>query len=401
MFKTIKNAMKIKEARLILIIFTATLFIYLVYEKEGVVNEGGIVERNGYDGDVSTVYITADIENIGTEEIELEVKNRQYTFQQCEEIYEQCRSQMIDIVLNGNVGFDNISGDLNLITGMEDVPFEFSWYAVDSNIIDENGKIIAHEPGETIIFLTVSYGGWKKEEEFEMQVNAVETSNPDTIKEYLSEAVSLAEEESRTGEYIVLPNEVEGLNVTYTDSSAGRNPGIFLFPIAATIGIIYGSKRDKKKEEDQRKEKILTEYSMVIQKMVMYLSAGMSLRNVWIRIYEDSISQHKHNPIYEEMGITVNELKTGISEAEAYAGFAKRIGIPSITRFTTLITQNLKKGSTNLSVLLSIEAKEAFEERKRRARVRGEQAGTKLLLPMILLMTMVMVIIMTPAFWSM
>ncbi len=101
------------------------------------------------------------------------------------------------------------------------------------------------------------------------------------------------------------------------------------------------------------------------------------------------------------MGITVNELKNGVSEATAYKGFSKRIGIPEITRFTTLLTQNLKKGSTNLMKLLSEESEEAFENRKRRARTKGEEAGTKLLVPMVLLMITIMVIIMLPAFWNM
>ena len=78
-----------------------------------------------------------------------------------------------------------------------------------------------------------------------------------------------------------------------------------------------------------------------------------------------------------------------------------RIAIPSITRFTSLLSQNLRKGSTDLTALLNEEAKIAFDERKRRARIKGEEAGTKLLLPMMMLMIVVMVLIMVPAFVNM
>ena len=43
------------------------------------------------------------------------------------------------------------------------------------------------------------------------------------------------------------------------------------------------------------------------------------------------------------------------------------------------------------------EAEDAFEERKSMARKLGEEAGTKLLLPMVVLLGVVMVIVMLPA----
>lgn len=393
--------MKTKEAKLILAIFFVTVLIYSISETEAVIDETGKIERTGYDGETSTVILTADIESVGSKNIEIDIKNRQYTKQQCDEMYIECRPELIDIVLNGNDDFNNISGDLNLISGIEGYPFEFSWYVDNKSIVDENGKLIAHGRGETTIYLTVSYEEWKREEVFNVQADAINSQDTEYIMNDLVEAIHKTEEEDRTGESIILPKEINGLKVSYSDKKSGRNPAIFLFPIVASVAIIWGAEKDKNKQKEDRKERILSEFAVVVQKMVMYLSAGMSLRNAWVRIYEDSIFQKKENPIYQEMGITINELKNGVSETDAYIGFSNRIGIPAITRFTTLISQNLKKGSTNLSDLLSVEAKEAFEERKRRARVKGEQAGTKMLLPMMLLMIIVMVIIMMPAFWSM
>ena len=49
-----------------------------------------------------------------------------------------------------------------------------------------------------------------------------------------------------------------------------------------------------------------------------------------------------------------------------------------------------------MSDLLEKEAVEAWEERKRKARVLGEAAATKLLLPMILMLLVVMAVIMLP-----
>ena len=65
-----------------------------------------------------------------------------------------------------------------------------------------------------------------------------------------------------------------------------------------------------------------------------------------------------------------------------------------------MLTQNLKKGSKGLLELLEQESSEAFEERRRRARAEGEKAGTKLLLPMMLMLGVVFLLILVPAFLS-
>lgn len=50
--------------------------------------------------------------------------------------------------------------------------------------------------------------------------------------------------------------------------------------------------------------------------------------------------------------------------------------------------------------MLEKESVEAWEERKRKARVLGEAAATKLLVPMIMMLLVVMALIMIPAFLS-
>ncbi len=50
--------------------------------------------------------------------------------------------------------------------------------------------------------------------------------------------------------------------------------------------------------------------------------------------------------------------------------------------------------------MLRMEAIQAFEERKARAKRLGEEAGTKLLAPMFLMLAVVLVIVIVPAFLS-
>ena len=98
--------------------------------------------------------------------------------------------------------------------------------------------------------------------------------------------------------------------------------------------------------------------------------------------------------------MAVHEMDSGISESEAYYRFGERCGQVRYKTFSTLLVQNLQKGSRQLSQMLEAESLEAWDERKRKARIVGEEAATKLLFPMILMMGVVMAIVMIPAMIS-
>lgn len=65
-----------------------------------------------------------------------------------------------------------------------------------------------------------------------------------------------------------------------------------------------------------------------------------------------------------------------------------------------MLSQNLKKGTKGITSILNQEADNAFEERKNLAKQLGEEAGTKMLIPMFLMLAVVMIMIVVPAFFS-
>ena len=93
-------------------------------------------------------------------------------------------------------------------------------------------------------------------------------------------------------------------------------------------------------------------------------------------------------------------MKMGYSETEAYLEFGRRCGIHSYVKFAGLLEQNIKKGTKGLKEILNNEVTEAFEERKALARKRGDEAGTQLLIPMVIMLIISIVIIIVPAILS-
>ena len=96
----------------------------------------------------------------------------------------------------------------------------------------------------------------------------------------------------------------------------------------------------------------------------------------------------------------MQEMKDGISEGRAVENFGKKCRLMPYLRFSSVITQNLKKGAEGILELLEQEALEAMEQRRQRVLQMGETAGTKLLFPMIVMLGLVMGIIMVPAFMT-
>ena len=69
----------------------------------------------------------------------------------------------------------------------------------------------------------------------------------------------------------------------------------------------------------------------------------------------------------------------------------------SYYRLVRLLIGNLEKGTGGLCEALEQENRQAYEMRILRAKTLGEEASTKMLLPLILMMLVVMAIVMVPA----
>jgi Flp pilus assembly protein TadB len=128
-----------------------------------------------------------------------------------------------------------------------------------------------------------------------------------------------------------------------------------------------------------------------VAKLTLYLGAGLTVRSAFQRMAGE----------YEaEIGFVCRQLQAGISEATAYEQLGKRTGVQEYIRLSTLLTQNLKKGNGDLLKRLREETKRAENEKIQTCKKLAEEASTKLLVPMVLFLVVVMVMVMLPAFLS-
>ena len=195
-----------------------------------------------------------------------------------------------------------------------------------------------------------------------------------------------------------LPSRVSGEAVTWHRPLSRIGPAVLLLAFAMALVWILGKRQRK------RQEWMTTDYPKIRKKFVLLLNAGMNTRKAFGKAARDYRRQKEaagetfsERAAYEEISQTYLEMEQGVPEAEAYERMGRRCGLSVYKTFATLLVQNLRKGNREILDMLERESQEAFENRKRRAKILGEQAGTKLLAPMMLMLVIVFVILLYPA----
>ena len=142
-------------------------------------------------------------------------------------------------------------------------------------------------------------------------------------------------------------------------------------------------------------------YPKILRQLALYVGAGMTVKGAFTKIAEDSKASQTNEMIYEEMRYACHEMKQGIGEANAYERFGNRTGLSEYIKLAGLLSQNLKRGNSGFVIRLRSEADNSMRERVLEARKAGEEAQTKMLVPMMMMLAVVMVMIMIPAMTGM
>lgn len=371
-----------------------------------IVKENKIYRRD-YGGAAQEIPVKVTVAEETEHELLLKVRERFYGEEQLKKLYKEAVRELEKTISGENESLEYVETDLTLVSELSGYPFQIEWESQNYSVLNAEGKLQeAKIPKEGItvgLNAVFTYEDFRAEHLFYIRVYAKMLTKEEEEAIKLLETAKRAEAESREEEIVILPASWEGKKLIWS-SPGNKMWKVIPFLTACTAGILYFLKdEDLKKEAEKRKEQMRLEYPTLVSKLSIYLGAGMTVKTAWEKIvadYKKRTLPHRRSPIYEEMIITCQEIKSGISETAAYERFGKRCGMPLYRKFSSVLVQNLRKGSTRLGPLLKEESRLAFEERKNLAQKAGEEAGTKLLLPMIIMLCIVMLMILLPAFMT-
>lgn len=368
-----------------------------------------LVQRNAYgEGKKTEEYELTIEDELDKETFTLEVEEQQYTKAEVQELFQTVMARLDEVVLGENESFDRIEEDLNLVANLEDYPVDIQWDLDTYEVMSIDGKVREDKATNegTLVKLrgTLSYGEEQTMYVRNMMVYAPTREGKDKLIYEVSEALKKREEATREEASFSLPEKVGGKDLTWSQKKEAKWYYVLVIGGVCSVYLVYREKEKIKKQAKQRKEELIREYPGMISKFTMLLGTGTTVKNAWEKIvqnYELQREQIGKQAVYEEMLCTYREMQGGISEVEAYEKFGKRCGVALYIKFGAMLAQNLRKGSKGISDLLQMEAIQSFENRKSAAKRLGEEAGTKLLMPMLGMLLVVLVMVMVPAFLTM
>lgn len=401
-----------KWKRQILCILAGFLLCGLAFyvEEAGSGVNKGYLERVGYGEEGKTYEFWA--EGIADQAVacRVEIGPMTYTGEEAQTVFGELLEDLPQMILGENISLDEVRSDLDLKTLFDDRGIRAAWRSRNPEVMDSFGRIRAeHIPEEGLrvqLDVTLTDGVREKEGEISVTVLPPARSREELAALALEEQIRQADMADPENPYVALPQEFEGRQIRYRES---KNRDYLILPVLGLAAAALLGGREKAEEEKKKKERkklLLLDYADVVYQLMVYLGAGLTVEKAWEQMVDSYEKRQKRGtdaprPAYEEMALTLGQMEYGVPEGRALDQFGRRCQLQCYMRLASLLEQNRKTGTKNLNQLLEQEMITAWEEQKHTARRMGEEAKTRLLVPLFLMLGVVMVIIMVPAMTAM
>ncbi len=345
----------------------------------------------------------------GTESnIKIPVEERQLEFAEAKELLDEAFDEVMRIMDEENGDLSKVITDLYLPQSVFDGMISVSWMSCDRDYIGDNGIINKSgcrnigENGQIVVLIAaISVQGYSAELEVPIVISPNIFSEEEKKNNIILSEIEKSGRDSSRENFVRLPAVVAGKEASYYMEGESSWWKYIVFGIMVATVYLLATKQKDINMQKARDEELKFSFAPIITKLTLLIGAGTSIRGAWEKLVNDYKKENKKNAAYEEMLRIHNEMQNGLPEGQAYVLFGKRCRFSQYVKLGNLLEQNLRKGTKGLAERLEYEVFEAFEERKAIAHRHGEEAGTKLLIPMVMSLGIVIVFCVVPAFLSM
>lgn len=412
MFKKGGERMHINKKRWMEVGIVCLLFLFLagyVETSEHRLNDKNEIIRGEEGNRDELVELTVDAgELLEAYDYDITVPAIGITKEKAGEYFEQAKREIDDSFFSGEETAECVTTNIHMKETYADGLVKAEWNLDHYDVVDIEGEILSDEiPGDGALVQAsaeLSCGDEKEEYVFSFMVYPRVLTETEQLLADIQKAVE--REGAHKGKNVfTLPKAVDGVQLEWKEKKEHLVYKVLFFEIVILILLRFVMIERTKAAEKERRDQMSLDYCEVVSKLLILLGSGMSLKQSWNRISAQYLEKRKKKTIseryiYEEMLTTNYEIGDGESERIAYEKFGVRTNLGSYQRLVRILIQNLQTGSRGLCELLEQESVDAMEERKAFVRKLGEEAGTKMLLPLVLMLGIVIVIIMVPAMMS-
>ena len=283
-------------------------------------------------------------------------------------------------------------------------PFQIRYEPKSSRYIYLDGRLgqwdeIAGDKNrvKTQVTVTAEYEDYKWIRSFDVILTEPEEEKAPTDFERAEALLERHENRMKAQEEYVLPDTVGGIGVEEKDSFSLW--GVFLLGMAILLFLLVHRISDIKNKENTCRRETLRDFPVIVHLLALYMGAGLSFASAVHRISADYLSgSHKQKKYaFEEIVRMDARMRLGEGQQDACMWWGRRFKEPVYQKLSLTLLQVMGKGTREGRELMEHMEQEAFRKRMDQARKEGEEASTRLLFPMILLLVMVMILVMFPA----
>lgn len=359
------------------------------------------IQRPYVDEDDTEVKIEVEGLLEGSQKIEIPVSKRVYSNEEVKEAMKKGMDEILKILPGENTSLQNITTDVNPVSELSDLGLSVKWDFGDSDIIDIQGKVDNENIGESVdidIGVTLNYESYEESYVIPARVMPKPMSADEGLIKRFKDYLSVADKKSVGESGFYLPESFEGKKLVYHLEDGMNFHLIWIMGIIVAILLYLREKNNDRQKLEKKKRELLKDYPDIVSKLIVFIGAGLSVRQSWEGIVKDYESENKEKRYaYEEMSKSLARLKTGTQENVVYKEFGRSCLLRQYMKLASLLEQNRKSGISTLSTLLGMESQSAWEERLNLAKREGEELNTKLLLPLFMMLLIVMMMIIVPA----
>ena len=359
----------------------------------------GVLIRDGYDGVSYDARLTAEIS--GTKrEVTVHVDPLRYSASETEAFLRDAEERLPDAVFPGG-DTTCVSAPLSFPASLPGNPVRLSYMPEDTALLHADGTPGEGLPGEgadTSLYVTLSLQDVSRILVYRIRLVPGDLSEEARFASAVRGAAAGADPAARR---IPLPSHFDGEEVRWKSSPSGTPLLVLLSGLLASCLLPLLEKEKKRSAEAANRGRANADYPVLTDKIALYLRAGISLRNAVTMIADDYTQDLKRGcaprPGYEAVLAVSRALALGVTEEAALQLAGESLGSRYRTLSSLLVT-HLTCGGEEALLLLEKEARDAFEAERLRAKVRGEEATTKLLFPMLLMLGVILAVLIIPAF---
>ena len=140
------------------------------------------------------------------------------------------------------------------------------------------------------------------------------------------------------------------------------------------------------------------EFPDFVCQVALLTGAGLHVRQALQRIVREASLER--SLLSREVACVLSEMEGGMAEQQAWTELAERCRIREVSSLCGILMQHARLGGGGLARELRQMASDSWEGRKHAARRLGEEASSKLMLPLAILFIAVLMVCVTPAFLS-